>query len=320
MEKSFKALLFVVGWSALAACSSDDGPATESLEPMVLPARVVAPTDASSQQAGNETFWREHDRVAIQVGEVVRLYEASSADGGQLMASVGEEPFYWTRGASTVDVKGWYQGGGQTQRTIPATWAVAADQNANDGEGFTASEFIFGPMSAVTNIPGERFRRTINFYHQTSKIIVRVKNTGILHDNPSWLGAVTIGDASKPIVMEAAFAEPSEGAYGTWTPTDQTGYIVPHDITSSANGDLYLRQYEALLIPQDLDFKPLLAFTIQGSVYYFLPQAGQAVFAPGYQYVYDIEVTLQGLLVTPTVYLRPFSTTTDLPSGVAIYD
>lgn len=321
MMKSFRPLLLMALLSAtvFVACSSDDT-ATPSLEPVVLPAKVVSPTDAASQQAGNDGFWREHDQVAIQIGQTVKLYEATAANGGLLMAVAAEEPFYWTRGTSTVNVKGWYLGGGQTQRTIPATWAVAADQNADDGAGFTASEFIFGPLSAVTNIPGERFRRTINFYHQTSKIVVRVKNTGILHDNPSWLGAVTIGDAAKPIVMEAAFAEPSEGAYGTWTPTGETGYITPHDISASADADRYLRQYEALLIPQDLDFKPLLSFTIQNAVYYYVPQAGEAVFNPGYQYVYDIEVTRQGLLVTPTVFLRPFSSTTDLPAGVAIGD
>ena len=333
MKKSFQHLFIWVCASlllpVLVGCTSDNADDDGTREPLVLPATVVAPTDAATQQSAPGSGWHEHDRVALQIGQTVKIYEASSANGGQLMAIAEEEPFYWTRGTSTVNIKGWYLGGGQTQRTMPATWAVAADQNADDGAGFEASEFIFAPLAAVTNVPGNRFRRTIHFYHQTSKVIVRVKKVGILVDESEryQLTSVTIGDAQHVLVMEAAFAEPDAGSYGTWAPTSETGFIVPHDVTATLSGDAadaYLYCYEALLIPQDMDYKPLLAFTISEngnpSTYYYLPQVGEADFAPGYQYIYDIEVTRQGLVVTPTVYLRPFSATADLPSGVALVD
>jgi len=286
----------------LTACQDDAAEEAQLLEPIVIPATVVSETTENdggqAQQQPEGTFWKEHDRVALRVDGDVKIYEASTVNGGQLQASVGVEPFYWTRSSTTREISGWYRGDGVESHEMPEIWTIVSNQNQNNGNGYNQSELLYAPVTAVQKVAGKPFERKIYFYHQTAKIIVRLKNSGVLAENPTVFQGITIGDSSYPIIMEAAFTEPATGYFGTWTPTATTGYITPHE-TEVDDTENYLKRYEALLIPQDLDHTPLLAINISGTVFYFVPQGGQAEFMPGYQFIYDIEVTQESIVVTP---------------------
>jgi hypothetical protein len=99
--------------------------------------------------------------------------------------------------------------------------------------------------------------------------------------------------------MEARFAEPAEGNYGSWTPNGSTGYITPHE-TVTNDADTYLRCYEALVIPQNLSSTPMLVFTINNTAFYYEPSSGEADLQAGHQFFYDVEVTQGSIIVTPS--------------------
>lgn len=296
--------LFALTATALLTACQQDEEAGALLEPLVVPASVVSETVAEDQADAPVDLWSwtEGDRVALVVNGETKVYEASTANGGQLMASVDVEPFYWTRATQTMTVKGWYKGNAQNAaetHEMPTSWTVIGDQNANSGAGYAQSELLYASPTAVARDPENKFRQKIFFYHQTAKIIIRVKNSGVMATNPEVLTAVTIGDATYPIAMKATWTEPETGNFGTWTPDHtQTGYIKPHQ-TALDDTENYVLRYEALLIPQDLDHTPLLAFVINGTSFYYNPGGGQAEFQPGYQFIYDIEISQESIVVTP---------------------
>ena len=56
-------------------------------------------------------------------------------------------------------------------------------------------------------------------------------------------------------------------------------------------------------IPDDLDGKPLLAITLLGHKYYYIPKQNQARLTPGHIFIYDISISVDStkLVVTPMV-------------------
>lgn len=292
------------------------------MEALVLPATVVSETTATEKAdvPTDEWSWTEGDRVALVVNGETKVYEASMANGGALVARVGVEPFYWTRSAQVMTVKGWYKGNGQNDaetHEMPSSWTVTSNQNSNNGAGFRQSELLYAPPTAVYRDPADRFKQVIYFYHQTAKIIIRIKNSGVMATNPEVLTSVTIGDATYPIAMKASWTEPENSNFGTWTLDEtQMGYITPHQTTLD-DTENYVQRYEALLIPQDLDHTPLLAFVINGTSFYYSPGGGQAEFQSGYQFIYDIEITQESIVVTPVFSGNLKWTWDEQPHGVS---
>jgi hypothetical protein len=287
------------------ACSSqqDTEELLETPEPVVLKAVVASPGEITRGSTATTDEWRERDQVAVCIDNEVKIYEASHEDGGTLKAAAAETPFYWRTRSETKTVAGWYLGNGRRLREIPAEWTVVDDQHANDGEGLKQSDFLYAGPTGITYT--DRFHAQINFYHQTSKIMVRVRNEGAIKGDTSAIERVTIGNASYPIVMRASFEEPATTSYGSWTlsrRSEDLGYIIPH-VTVFDSVSTYLKYYEALVIPDNLDHKPLLAITLGGHTYYYIPQENQARLTPGHLFVYDIGVSVDStkLVVTPMV-------------------
>ena len=275
-----------------AACSlsQDMGRPLETPEPVVL------------QAATGDGALRDHDRVALCVGNDVKIYEVSSEDGGILKAAPSETPFLWKAAGEKKQISGWFIGDDENLREIPSEWAVACDQDADEGAGMRQSDFLYAPATGVTYT--DRFHARINFYHQTSKVLVRIKNEGALKGNAEVLEGLTVGDASFPIVMRASFDEIPSDRYGRWTlsrKAENLGYVTPHE--TDVDGASYLKYYEALVIPDNLDGKPLFAITLLGHTYYYVPKQSQARLTPGHLFVYDISVSEDStkLVVTPMV-------------------
>ena len=287
------------------ACSSQQN--TEELletpEPVVLNAVVASPIEATRGTTATTGEWAEHDQVAMRIDNEVKIYEASHEGGGILRAAAAETPFYWRTRSETKTVAGWYLGNGRRLREMPTEWTVAGNQQANDGEGLEQSDFLYAAPTGITYT--DRFHAQINFYHQTSKIMVRIRNEGAIKGDTAAIEQVTIGNASYPIVMRASFEEPATTSYGSWTlsrRSEDLGYIIPH-VTVFDSVSTYLKYYEALVIPDNLDHKPLLAITLGGHTYYYIPQENQARLTPGHLFVYDIGVSVDStkLVVTPMV-------------------
>ncbi len=282
--------LMVIGLMlTLAACSFSH--LLEMPEPVVL--RVET----------GDVALKAHDRVALRSGDVVKVYEAGDEDGGILKAAASETPFLWKAAGERKQISGWFRGDGGNVKEIPSEWAVAGDQDADEGAGLRQSDFLYASPTGITYT--DRFHARINFYHQTSKVLVRIRNAGALKDNAGALEGLTVGDESFPVVMRAAFEEIPSDRYGRWTLSRRKGnlgYVKPHE-TAAENPAAYLKYYEALVIPDDLDGKPLLAITLLGHKYYYIPKQNQARLTPGHIFIYDISISVDStkLVVTPMV-------------------
>lgn len=292
----------------MAACTTaeDDGTMLETPEPVVLRAAVASQTETTATRSLTATTgqWTEGDRIALVIGGETKIYEVTRAQGGLLRAPANETPFYWTASNETKTISGWYKGNGVGEsHEMPTEWAVTADQNANNGEGLQASDFLYASPTAVHYY--NRFEARITYYHQTAKVMVRLKNTGYLAEHPDAIEGVTIGDESFLIPLGGTLTLPEgeNDLFGTWTLADESrGYITPY-MTVPDDQTTYLKVYEALVMPQNLDFKPLLTITIGGHSYGYVPQTGQAELKAGYLNIYDIEVSEDAtkLVVTPIV-------------------
>lgn len=277
----------------LAACSflQDMGNPLETPEPVVL--RAVSEDGAL----------KAHDRVALRVGSDVKIYEAFDEDGGVLKAAPSETPFLWKAAGEKKQISGWFIGDGKNLKEIPSEWEVASDQNADEGAGMRQSDFLYAPATGITYT--DRFHARINFYHQTSKVVVRIRNRGALKDNPEALEGLTFGDESFPVVMRASFEEIPSDRYGRWTLSrkkENLGHVTPHETVAEGSAS-YLKYYEALVIPDNFDGKPLLAITLRGHTYYYVPAQNQARLTPGHVFIYDISASEDStkLVVTPMV-------------------
>ena len=168
-------ILILASLLLLAGCRDDHALEGDRLDAIVIPATVMADGQGYSWTDG---CWTVNDRIALQIGNTVKMYEASTENGGQLRATSEEEPFYWTRGTGEEQtVKGWYLGNGKTQKVLPETWAVVSNQNANGGRGVEESDFLYAPPTAISRVEGDRFKRRICFYHQTAKVVVSEPST-----------------------------------------------------------------------------------------------------------------------------------------------
>ena len=211
----------------LAACSFSH--LLEMPEPVVL--RV---------ETGDGAL-KAHDRVALRSGDVVKVYEASDEDGGILKAAASETPFLWKAAGERKQISGWFRGDGGNVKEIPSEWAVAGDQDADEGAGLRQSDFLYASPTGITYT--DCFHARINFYHQTSKVLVRIRNAGALKDNAGALEGLTVGDESFPVVMRAAFEEIPSDRYGRWTLSRRKGnlgYVKPHE-TAAENPAAYLK-------------------------------------------------------------------------------
>ena len=277
---------------SLAACSAshEADNLLASPEPVVICASAPPGT------------WKEDDKVAVRMDGEVKMYQVCLGDGIRLKAAPSGTPFMWRASNETRRVSGWARGDGVAMETIPSEWTVAADQNSGDGAGMRQSDFLYASPVRLTYT--DRFHARINFYHQTSKVMVRVKNEGALKDNAAALESLTIGDENYPVAMRASFEEDPDSDFGVWTlsrSSGDKGYIIPYETVPETGP--YLKCYEALVLPDNFDKKPLLAITLLGHTYYYIPKDRMGRLTPGHISVYDISVSADTtkLEVTPMV-------------------
>lgn len=246
--------------------------------------------------------WQENDMVTLRMDGESKMYRTCFEQGVILKAAPSVTPFMWRSQRETKRVSGWSRGNGEAMSEIPSEWSVASDQNSDDGAGMRQSDLLYASPTGLTYT--DRFHARINFRHQTSKIMVRIKNEGILKDDPAVLEGLTIGDESSPVVMKAHFEEVDGEDFGRWTLSGEKadmGYVIPHETASGTVS--YQKSYEALVIPDNFDRKPLLAITLMGHTYYYIPQNRQGRLTPGHIFIYDISVSADTtkLIVTPMI-------------------
>ena len=161
----------------------------------------------------------------------------------------------------------------------PGQWEVETDQS---GEGYRQSDFLYAQSQGYV---GAGTPVNFTFYHQTAKIVVHVRNSGIVAGK-TGLG-MTVGNDN--IYIDGKLSGPMNGVY-IWTPGDTQGTITPYTLWQQpmSDGTTSLVSFGALVIPQTISEGQLLfSFTVDGQTYTYVPTAG-ITWENGTEYTYNV--------------------------------
>lgn len=300
------------------ACTADNDAhpgADPTGTPLILTAGVCAPPAAATTRSATAAGqWTDGDVVAVEVDGVVKRYLASSSAGNvaTLRPADADNTHYWP--GKTASVRAWYYGNedAYSWHQVPDSWLVVATQYEMPGlDGYQWSDFLYAPVQTVAYDPQQGAASTgLTFYHQTARVVVRIRKAGAVDDANKGniyvnLG-YTPGSSDYEMRLTATFSataiDPAAGQYSGLT-ADETGhltYIAMKPVADAAVPDGYARCYEALVIPQDMSGKHFIhVYISQGNGrgnYYYIPAAGEAVLRGGYTYTYDVTVSRHGTL------------------------
>ena len=123
----------------------------------------------------------------------------------------------------------------------PTQWKVETVQS---GEGYRQSDFLYASSQGSV---GASTPANFTFYHQTAKIVVHVRNSGIVAGK-TGLG-MTVGNGN--IYIDGKLGPVANDVY-TWTPGDTQGTIISYNLGSQSMSDrtTSLVSFGALVIPQ----------------------------------------------------------------------
>lgn len=290
-HKGWLAALFAASGLLFGACNDDPasgaqgGPLPAGDYPLALTAAVVPASSAAPAAA--DDAWTGGEQVAVEAiaGDApaaVKTYTAAA--DGRLSAT---DPLWWSSTDEQKTLRAWYCGdgssaaGGANAATVPTAWSTASDQSG--AEGYPASELLFAP--AVTATFGSA-AVPLRFYHQTAKVVVYIKNAEYVTD-AAQIRSVRIGVEN--LALSGSYEAPDAGATaGVWTPVAADAGIIPRRLTTVPAG--YVAAYEALVIPQSMDSKRLVAVETAAGTMYYTPAAGDAQLGAGKVHTYIITV------------------------------
>lgn len=335
MSKAIKFSTYVaIGITCLilfAACSADDdGTALpDGKYPMTFTTQVEGLTATRAATANGE--WTTTDRIAVKVSnDGVKQY--APASGGSASATLSgvdaDNTFYWQTSNETKTVTAWYCGNGSTASgqtnagAVPASWAVQADQSGmSSPDGYQQSDFLYAPATDIAF--NNRSTQSLNFYHQTAKVIINIKNEEASTD-AGKIQSVVIGHANN-LSLSGAYTAPTSGSTaGTWDiASSSKGTITTKKLTNPnqiSDSETALASYTALVIPQDMKDKKFIAITLSNGggsdTYYYTPtQDNDANLQSGKQHTFDITVKHGYLEVSVSISAQWTGGSEDVPGN-----
>ena len=181
----------------------------------------------------------------------------------------------WTNYGVTTDIIG-----------MPDQWKVATDQS---GVGYRKSDFLYA--SSPGNV-GAGTPANFTFYHQTAKIVVHVRNSGIVAGK-SGLG-MTVGNGN--IYINGKLGDAKGDVY-EWEQGDTQGTITPYNLGQQPMNDESTSEstsfvsFGALVIPQTIaEGETLFTFTVNGQTYYYEVSSGGITWNAGTEYTYNVTI------------------------------
>ena len=164
----------------------------------------------------------------------------------------------------------------------PAQWEVKTNQS---GVGYRQSDFLYAPSPGYV---GAGTPANFTFYHQTAKIVVHVRNSGIVAGKTE-LG-MKVGDDN--IYIDGKLDTPVDNVY-SWTPGDIQGTIIPYTLGQQpmSDGNTSLVSFGALVIPQTIaEEETLFTFTVEGQTYTYTVPTGGIAWNMGTEYTYNVTI------------------------------
>ena len=175
----------------------------------------------------------------------------------------------------------------------PSQWKVETDQS---GIGYRQSDFLYaGTQSHV----GAGTPANFTFYHQTVKIVVHVRNSGIVAGK-TGLG-MTVGNDN--IYIDGKLSGPTNGVY-SWTSGDAKGTIISYNLGQQPMNDesTSLVSFGALVIPQTIsEGQILFSFTVDGQTYTYTVPTGGIAWENGKEYTYNLTIIAEAEVVVNSV-------------------
>lgn len=269
------AWLFVVAiGNVLMSCTSDEERGNSVLDgtyPMTFVGQVF---DRPLTRTTPEGSWDGTEKVAIQIGEEVKLYTAD--ENGGLTA---DEPFYWENKTEAVDVLAWYP---CNEAEVPVSFSVQQDQNLENG--YQNSDFL-----RARNHFSFSDQPTLDFYHLPAKVQLNLKAGEGVEDEE------TIKDASISFVNMSLTSGELDMISGTVAQTSGNTEIVPLKFSGDKITEGYLQTVQALLVPQQMKGIPFIKIVINNVPSYYIPEEEEdANLQSGYLYVYNVTVNNKG--------------------------
>ena len=175
----------------------------------------------------------------------------------------------------------------------PAQWEVQTNQS---GIGYRQSDFLYAPSPGYV---GAGTPANFTFYHQTAKIVVHVRNSGIVAGKTE-LG-MKVGDDN--IYIDGKLDTPVDNVY-SWTPGDIQGTIIPYTLGQQpmSDGNTSLVSFGALVIPQTInEGNTLFSFTVDGQTYTYTVPTGGIAWNMGTEYTYNVTIIGEAEVVVNSV-------------------
>lgn len=290
-------LLLAVACSQVELSGGQGEPLPEGKYPMIFATTVEGATSTRAATADGQ--WTTGDEIAMQVGSEVKKYTPTNISSNSVTVTLSSiTPFYW-QNTNDVSASAWYCGTGYNA-TMPGTWSVQSDQNSNDG--YQKSDFLYVPQTTIDF----RGTKSLTFYHQTSKMVVNIRNAEALTD-VSKIRCVSIDN----VILSGSFQVPTApSVYGlTVTPTGTKSQISVNKLTSpnidvnfggGSSTETALASYEALVIPQTItEGDKFISINLSnGNTYSYKAVSGLNQLSAGQVHAYNITVKDNKLEIT----------------------
>lgn len=284
----------------LTACTQDKlsdpsqgEPLPEGVYPIEFTATGLQATPQSRATA--DGTWSGGENIAIKVyGDVKQYVTESSGSTTALKPAAANNKFYWQR-TDDIIVSAWYPA---NDDNMPSTWSVQEYQREG---GYQKSDFLY----ANDNFSFQA-SNALHFYHQTAKVVINIRNEGILTDANN-IAKVVIG--SGRIALTGSYQAPTGSDHvGTWSSTTNINTITPIklatpntnvDFGSGSSTETALASYQALVIPQTVEAgSRFIYIVVNGTHYYYKAENGKNELKAGYVHTYNITVKGSSLSVT----------------------
>ena len=290
-------LLLCLAVFVLAACTQDeltDSPSATSQTLEIASATIARAEgdEATTTNAGTGTVdgnWVKDDEITVlfigNYATAIYKYSNGSFTSDNPINCNGQTEF--ARAWTNYSVIATHHDGTPTQ------WKVETDQS---GVGYRKSDFLYASSQGYV---GAGTPVNFTFYHQTAKIVVHVRNSGIVAGK-SGLG-MTVGNGN--IYINGKLSTIGDNVY-TWTSGDTQGTITPYNLGSQSmsDGNTSLVSFGALVIPQTIaEGETLFTFTVDEQTYYYKVPSGDITWENGKEYTYNVTIIGEAEVVVNSV-------------------
>ena len=280
-----------IPWMLLAvlafatACTQDeltDNPSATSQTLEIASATIARAEgdEATTTNAGTGTVdgnWVKDDKITVWFmglyGNITATYKYT--DEG----FTSDNPIDCN--GQTALAQAWTNYGVTTNITELTSWKVETDQR---GIGYRQSDFLYASSQGSV---GASTPANFTFYHQTAKIVVHVRNSGIVEGKTGL--CMKVGDDNICIYGNVSLFDETM----IWSQPDTPSTITPYNLGQQPMSDrtTSLVSFGALVIPQTIaEEETLFTFTVDGQTYTYTVPTGGIAWNMGTEYTYNVTI------------------------------